>query len=356
MSNQLTLKIRDVSAGAAVPARQASRLLQRQCACGQHAASGQCDGCSKRSLSLQRHTNGLELATPQTSGVPPIVHEVLRSPGQPLDAATRSFMESRFGEDFSQVRVHADPKAADSARAVNASAYTVGAHIAFASRRYAPATAAGRHLIAHELAHTIQQGFSTPDTGRLDIGAPGDSREREADSVADQAVSQQSPPVSVSGTTAGHLMMQRQEGEEASTPGTMESPSDEAPGTTEVPVSPGSGATPLVAPSVPQTFQFTVPTGLRRFRDVFRVPSSGNFSITASGVMSARPSTRASYFIKPITSGFHLNGDDKEYTTGGGPVTNSWTDIAADVDCSLDISTANTNPGNALTGSGSVNP
>lgn len=353
MSAQLTLKIGEPSAGVAVPARKASHLLQRQCACGQHAASGQCDDCGKKNLSLQRHSNGL--ATTPGSGVPPIVHEVLRSPGQPLDAATRSFMESRFAADFSQVRVHSDPKAADSARAVNASAYTVGAHIAFASSRYAPTTTTGRRLIAHELAHTIQQGFSTPDTGRLDIGAPGDSREREADSVADQVTSQQSP-VSVSGTTAGHLMMQRQEGEEGSTPGTMLGPSEDAPGTTEVPVSPPSGATPLAAPSVPQTFQFTVPTGLRRFRDVFRVPSSGNFSITASGVMSARPSTRAPYFIKPITSGFHFNGDDKEYTTGVGPVTNSWTDIAADVDCSLDISTPNTNPGNALTGSGSVNP
>lgn len=314
--------------------------------------SEQPGGVAQKAGSLLRHSN--RVATEQTSGVPPIVHEVLRSPGEPLDGSSRSFMESRFGQDLSQVRVHTDSKAADSARAVNASAYTVGAHIAFASRQYAPASPTGRRLIAHELAHTIQQGLSTPNSGRLDIVAPNDSREHEADSVAEQAVSQQSP-VSVSGTTAGHLMMQRQEAEEGTTPAT-ESPNEGGPGTTEVPVSPGGGATPLVAGSVPQTFEFTVATGLRRFRNVFRTPMSGNFSITATAVMSARPGTREPYFIQPITSGFHFNGDEKTYTTGVGAVTNSWRDIAADVDCSLDISTANTNPFNALTGSGTVNP
>jgi hypothetical protein len=85
--------------------------------------------------------------------VPPIVHEVLRSPGQPLDAATRAFFEPRFGADFSNVRVHDDARAADSANRVNAHAYAVGNHIVFAPDCFAPGAAAGRHLIAHELAH-----------------------------------------------------------------------------------------------------------------------------------------------------------------------------------------------------------
>jgi hypothetical protein len=89
--------------------------------------------------------------------VPPIVYEVLRSPGQPLDQATRAFFEPRFGHDFSQVRVHTDAKAAESARAVNALAYTVGRDIVFAAGQYAPGTTAGRHVIAHELTHIIQQ-------------------------------------------------------------------------------------------------------------------------------------------------------------------------------------------------------
>jgi hypothetical protein len=72
------------------------------------------------------------------AGVPPIVNEVLRSPGQPLDAAICTFMEPRFGYDFSQVRVHTDARAAESARAVNALAYTVGRDVVFGAGQYAP--------------------------------------------------------------------------------------------------------------------------------------------------------------------------------------------------------------------------
>jgi hypothetical protein len=88
---------------------------------------------------------------------PPIVNEVLASPGQPLDPATRAFMEPRFGHDFGRVRVHADAKAAESSRAVNALAYTVGEHVVFAAERYASGTTPGRSLLAHELAHVLQQ-------------------------------------------------------------------------------------------------------------------------------------------------------------------------------------------------------
>lgn len=88
---------------------------------------------------------------------PPLVNEVITSPGQPLDLSTRQFMESRFGHDFSGVRVHADAKASDSARQIEALAYTAGRDIVFAAGRYEPATAAGRHLLAHELAHVVQQ-------------------------------------------------------------------------------------------------------------------------------------------------------------------------------------------------------
>ncbi len=71
----------------------------------------------------------------ESAMVPPIVHEVLRSPGQPLDPATRGFMEPRFGHDFSQVRVHTDAKATESARALDALAYTVGQNIVFGAIR-----------------------------------------------------------------------------------------------------------------------------------------------------------------------------------------------------------------------------
>jgi hypothetical protein len=96
---------------------------------------------------------------------PEVVHEVLRAPGQPLDASTCAFMEPRFGFDFSRVRLHTDSAAAESARAVNARAYTVGADVVFAPQMYAPHSLEGRRLLAHELAHVVQQsrpGMMTP--------------------------------------------------------------------------------------------------------------------------------------------------------------------------------------------------
>jgi hypothetical protein len=93
----------------------------------------------------------------QTSEVPAIVHDVLRSPGQPLDQATSALMESRFGHDFSQVRVHTGGDADRSALDLNAHAYTVGNNIVFGAGQYAPRTHEGLRLIAHELTHTVQQ-------------------------------------------------------------------------------------------------------------------------------------------------------------------------------------------------------
>jgi uncharacterized protein DUF4157 len=86
--------------------------------------------------------------------VPPIVHEVLRAPGQPLDAATRAFMEPRFGRDFGEVRIHYGPRADAAATSIKARAFTVGRDITFADRQYRPGTREGAKLLAHELAHT----------------------------------------------------------------------------------------------------------------------------------------------------------------------------------------------------------
>jgi hypothetical protein len=95
--------------------------------------------------------------------IPAVVDEVLLSPGQPMDTDTRDYMEPRFGQDFSDVRVHTDARAAQSARAVNALAYTVGRDVVFASGNYAPATTAGRKLLAHELTHVVQQSNGQPN-------------------------------------------------------------------------------------------------------------------------------------------------------------------------------------------------
>jgi hypothetical protein len=89
---------------------------------------------------------------------PPSLREVLSSPGSPLEQSARTSMESRFGYDFSQVRVHTDARAAESALDVGAEAYTVGRDVVFGPGRYSPSTSAGRRLLAHELAHVVQQG------------------------------------------------------------------------------------------------------------------------------------------------------------------------------------------------------
>ncbi len=131
-----------------------SRSLQRACACGGSSGlDGKCEECRQNEMGLQR----LAAASAASNVAPPIVHDVVRSPGQPLDRATRASLEPRFGHDFSRVRIHADAKAAESARAVAAHAYTVGGDIVFGAGRYAPGMESGRRLLAHELAHTIQQ-------------------------------------------------------------------------------------------------------------------------------------------------------------------------------------------------------
>jgi hypothetical protein len=94
---------------------------------------------------------------PATDEARPIVDEVLHSPGQPLDPTVRAFMEERFGHDFGGVRVHTNARAAESAWAVNAMAYTLGQNIVFWSGQYSPQTQEGKRLLAHELAHVVQQ-------------------------------------------------------------------------------------------------------------------------------------------------------------------------------------------------------
>lgn len=180
------------------------RVLQRKCACGSHTmGGGQCAECQKKmsvgsrplqaKLAISEPGDAYEQeadrvaeqvmrmspagentkqngrmaqtivqrrATGSATGVaeaPPSVHEVLNSPGQPLDTAVRTFFEPRFAQDFSQVRVHTDSKAVESARVVNALSYTVGQDVVFGARQYMPSSGTGRRLLAHELTHVVQQ-------------------------------------------------------------------------------------------------------------------------------------------------------------------------------------------------------
>ena len=169
-------------------------LLQRRCACGgTPGPTGECAGCRTKRLGLRRKATN-RAATPS---VPRVVHEVLRSPGRPLDAAARVFMEPRFGHDFGNVRVHTDEKAAESARAVNALAYTMGRDVVFDTNRYAPATAGGRMLLAHELTHVAQQNGASVDLQQVSL-APDDQspQEREAQLASEAVAMEQTARVS----------------------------------------------------------------------------------------------------------------------------------------------------------------
>ena len=221
-------KLRDNSATQVKPGR--ADILQRKCACGQHSIGGSnCAACAKKEETLQRSAAHGKESAHETRAVPASVHQVLNSPGQPLDTATRSLMESRFGQNFSQVqaetpllkagsgglrigsandrfeqeadhaaarvmgssqpgakneaspkydfshvRVHTDEKAAESAGAVNALAYTVGHHVVFGAGQYALGSTKGIALLAHELTHVLQQQQGdvglrrapTPDTSQ----------------------------------------------------------------------------------------------------------------------------------------------------------------------------------------------
>jgi len=172
-------------------------LLQRRCACGQHTiGGGDCSTCSKeREQPLRRSAVSRESADAHNAA-PPIVHEVLRSSGQPLDTPTRAFFEPRFGQDFSRVRVHMDAQSAESARAVNALAYAVGPNVVFAAGQYQPATPSGQKLLAHELAHFVQQQQFAGDArtqGNLRVGAHDDHHELEADRLAEKVLQTNEP-------------------------------------------------------------------------------------------------------------------------------------------------------------------
>jgi hypothetical protein len=146
--------------------------------------------------------------------LPTLLGAALASPGMPLDATTRAFMEPRFGQDFSGVRVHADPSSALSAWALNARAFTVGDHILFGAGHHAPASGTGMWIMAHELAHVVQQrsGVATgkPGPDGISVNDPTDRFELAAKTVATRVMSYRSgaAPVMETGplsrATPGH--------------------------------------------------------------------------------------------------------------------------------------------------------
>lgn len=125
------------------------------------------------------------------------VHDVVSSGGRPIEPDVREDMEARLGHDFSDVRIHDDAAAADSAKAVNAHAYTVGSNVVFQRDVYDPGSQQGRTTLAHELTHVIQQrsgpvdGTSAP--GGIKVSDPSDRFEREASANADRVMAGPAP-------------------------------------------------------------------------------------------------------------------------------------------------------------------
>jgi hypothetical protein len=180
--------------------------LHRKCACGQDSAGGQCESCRRNGTGPAVQRNGTAKGnSPLSAKASSLLNEVLSSPGRPLDSESRAFFGSRLGNnftrlphatiaqysvtpsgdkyeaeanraadqlsrdghrapsqfrDFSNVRVHTDSRAAESAKAIGALAYTAGADIVFAAGQYAPHTSTGQRLLGHELTHVLQQGQS----------------------------------------------------------------------------------------------------------------------------------------------------------------------------------------------------
>jgi hypothetical protein len=192
----------------------AGPVVQRKCGCGRATSGGgECSACRKKRQALQRRAK----AGAAVHEAPPIVEEVLRSSGQPLDEASRSFFEPRFRRDFSRVRVHTDSRAAQSAEAVDAQAYTVGQHIVFAAGQYVPATMEGRLLLAHELTHVVQQGpLEGQSLAGLHLDGSG-PQERQAEAVAARVV-RGDPPGPI--RTAGTPVLQTQGASGSATPDT----------------------------------------------------------------------------------------------------------------------------------------
>jgi len=155
---ELVMRMADPSAP--VAASSAPEGLQRKCSC--ESSGSPCTHCQEKEDEKMPHLQRLASATTASASAskafaPPIVGDVLRTPGIPLAPSTRQFMEPRFGYDFGQVRLHLDSSAAASASSVGALAYTVGSHVVFGAGNYAPQTESGRRMLAHELAHVVQQ-------------------------------------------------------------------------------------------------------------------------------------------------------------------------------------------------------
>jgi Domain of unknown function (DUF4157) len=148
-------------------------------------------------LGLQRAVGNRGVSSAIEDDRSPVLDVVNSGGGSPLSPDVKAEMQTRLGHDFSDVRVHTDSKASDSAASVNAHAYTVGSNVVFQRDKYDPSSAAGKTMLAHELTHVIQQRSGPVDGtstgGGIKLSDPSDRYEREAASNADRVMAGPAP-------------------------------------------------------------------------------------------------------------------------------------------------------------------
>jgi uncharacterized protein DUF4157 len=200
---------------------KASRLDESESALAMNAAlAGRLDAAGPAGVvGLQRAAGNAGTASLLEEERSP-VHDVVGSGGAPLEPGLRADMEGRFGQDFGDVRIHNDGAAHHSAKSVNAQAYTVGSDIVFQRDNYDPASDAGKHMLAHELTHVVQQRNGPVDGtdagGGVKVSDPSDRFEREAVANADQVMSGPAPAAmpGVQRMSADGAAVQREEAPE----------------------------------------------------------------------------------------------------------------------------------------------
>jgi hypothetical protein len=161
-----------------------ARLLQRACDCGGK-TGGDCQSCRNKNRVQRKAAGGRPVVAQAAMTASP----QLTSGGTRLPAPLRRSLAPFYGSDFAEVRVHHDATSEAAAREVSARAFTLGQHIHFAAGQYRPEDREGRRLIAHELAHTLQQGvIADRGVDNIEIDPVDSALEREADAAADAAL------------------------------------------------------------------------------------------------------------------------------------------------------------------------
>ncbi len=160
------------------------------------------------------------------------VHDVIGSGGgQPLDELVRGPMESSFGQDFGDVRIHTDARASASAESVGANAYTVGNDVVFKSGSYDAGSESGQRTLAHELSHVVQQRSGPVDgedaPGGIRVSDPGDRFERAADSTADHVMSGSSSAIAATAAPTAAPTVQMEPEDEAEVPVQRQTPEED---------------------------------------------------------------------------------------------------------------------------------